>query len=269
VSTDPYQKRERSIAASDSGTIVERWAYGRELLADSKRTTPAGNLRHGSLAYLIGRAARAGCKVGEREIQRRLQAAKTYKTEAEIRQALTDFRTWGELLNAGFPPVDAPAEIGRAAADSDSGPGEPEEHPAGPGEQMSLFPEERFGRLATLADLAKYDAEQIQYTANMAARDEKAARLPPAPRRRRGRRHGRDLGAGRAGIGGVGMRAAPRCWCHAQYGLAQPADDRDGLCSSCRNRSPSACKNAHEKAGGADARWPPAAAQAARRAVAP
>jgi hypothetical protein len=57
----------------------------------------------------VERDAAAQAKA-EREIQRRLQAARTYQTEAEIRQALTDFETWDELLNAGFPPVEASAD---------------------------------------------------------------------------------------------------------------------------------------------------------------
>ena len=40
---------------------------------------------------------------------------------------------------------------------------------------MSLFPAEQFGRLSTLADLAKYADEQAEYTQHMAARDEKRA----------------------------------------------------------------------------------------------
>jgi hypothetical protein len=35
----------------------------------------------------------AGYKLSEREIQRRLQAARTYLTEAQIRQVLTDLET--------------------------------------------------------------------------------------------------------------------------------------------------------------------------------
>jgi hypothetical protein len=42
------------------------------------------------------------------EIRYRIEAARTYKTEDEIRQVLTDFRTWDELPNAGFPAYERP-----------------------------------------------------------------------------------------------------------------------------------------------------------------
>jgi hypothetical protein len=162
-----YLKHERNIAASDTGGVLERWSYGRRLLEDDTATTPAGNLRHGVLAILIGRARLRGYKIGDREIQRRLQAAKAYPTEAEIRQALTDFTTWDQLLNAGFPPVDAPAD---EPADAQDG-GEQDERLAAPGEQLALFPAEQFTRLSTLGELAKYADEQREYTEHMAARD--------------------------------------------------------------------------------------------------
>ena len=41
-------------------------------------------------------AKRAGLKLSAQEIRRRLQCARTYPTEAQIRQALADFRTWEE-----------------------------------------------------------------------------------------------------------------------------------------------------------------------------
>lgn len=166
---DRYQKHERNITASDSGSILERWSYGRDLLNDDKRTTPAGNLRHGALAYLIGRAAQVGCKIGEQEIQRRLKAARTYQTEAEIRAAAHGFATWAELARAGFPAVEMAADA-EPADDRNDG-----DRPAAPGEQLSLFPGEQFGRLSTLAELAKYADEQRQYTDNMAARDQRRA----------------------------------------------------------------------------------------------
>lgn len=105
-----YLRMEKNIAASDTGGILERWRFGRRLLMDDKATTPRGNLRHGVMAKLIADAQASGYKINEREIQRRLQAARTYLAEAQIRQLLTDFRTWDDLLNAGFPSIEMPPD---------------------------------------------------------------------------------------------------------------------------------------------------------------
>jgi hypothetical protein len=50
------------------------------------------------------------------------------------------------------------------------------------------------------------------------------------------------------------------CWCCRDYGLATPATEKshginprptqNDLCGPCANRSPSACKEIHERAGG-------------------
>lgn len=101
-----YLRLEKNIAASDTGGILERWRFGRRLLMDDKATTPNGNLRHGKLAELISTAASGGYKISEREIQRRIQCARTYLTEAQIRQVLADFGTWDDLHRANFPPVE-------------------------------------------------------------------------------------------------------------------------------------------------------------------
>lgn len=105
-----YLKHEKHIAASDTGGILERWRYGRRLVMDQRATTPKGNLKHGVLQALLAKARAKGYKLSEREIQRRLQCARTYETEAEIRQALADFETWWELSTANFPAIEAPAE---------------------------------------------------------------------------------------------------------------------------------------------------------------
>jgi hypothetical protein len=90
--------------------FLERWRFGRRLLMDDKATTPNGNLRHGVLARLIAEATASGYKLSEREIQRRLQCARTYLTEAQIRQLLADFGTWGDLHRANFPGVEMPPD---------------------------------------------------------------------------------------------------------------------------------------------------------------
>ena len=105
-----YLRYEKNIAASDTGGVLERWAFGRRLVEDDTATTPAGNLKHGVLAKLIGNAAASGYKIGEQEIQRRLRAGRTYATEAQIREALKDFANWDALARAGFPEVEMPAD---------------------------------------------------------------------------------------------------------------------------------------------------------------
>lgn len=177
-------RREKNIAASDTGGVLERWAFGRDLLSDPAKTTSAGNLKHGVLGDVIGRAASRGYKLTEQEIQRRLRAARTYPTEAQIREALTDFANWDALARAGFPPVEAPPDelpfdprdagersrdaarelARRTAQDS--------------GEQLALFdyfPDDRFDETSTLAELAKYAEEMAVLTARFQRRDDERA----------------------------------------------------------------------------------------------
>jgi len=179
-SLNRYMRQERRIAASDSGGIWERWRWGLRLLADEGRITAKGNLKHGVLEELIKGATARGHKLSEREIQRRLACARAYPTEAQIRQAVADFEVWSDLAEAAFPPREAP----------------PDEPPADPrdaderardharqlaelaGDQLSLFPDDMFGPLATLAELAKYAEEMRDLTARFSQRDaERAAYL--------------------------------------------------------------------------------------------
>src|SRR5215472_14644692 len=101
-----YMRQERSIIASDGDTITQRWKWGRRLLLDDTAVTSNGNLKHGIIQRLLDKAKAEGYKLSEREIQRRLKCARTYQTEAEIRQALADFKTWWDLSTANFPPVE-------------------------------------------------------------------------------------------------------------------------------------------------------------------
>lgn len=105
-----YLRLEKNIAASDTGGILERWRFGRRLLMDDKATTPNGNLRHGVQDRLIADAAAAGYRLSKSEIQRRLQCARTYLTEAQITHAVGDFGAWRDLASAGFPPVETPPD---------------------------------------------------------------------------------------------------------------------------------------------------------------
>lgn len=104
-----YLKFEKSIAASDTGGIIERWHYGFDLLNDpSKMSASRRSLQPGVADRLILDAKSAGIKLSEREIQYRLQAARTYETESQIRSAAADLGSWRVLCDAGFPAVDLP-----------------------------------------------------------------------------------------------------------------------------------------------------------------
>lgn len=98
----PYKKIDNAIKARDSGGVWERWRYGRRLLCDPEKTTPKGYLQHGRLDWLVRWSGES-----EREIQWRLQCARTYPQESQIRSAATDFGTWWALVRAGFPPYPA------------------------------------------------------------------------------------------------------------------------------------------------------------------
>jgi hypothetical protein len=98
-----YLKLETRIASEDRGGIMHRWRYGRELL---KARKGYAKLPKGLTTELIVEATRAGLKLSEREIQRRIKLASVYTTEAELRQALTEFGSWSEIVNAGFPSVE-------------------------------------------------------------------------------------------------------------------------------------------------------------------
>jgi|SRR5262252_1101260 len=93
-----YKRIDNAIKASDSGGIFERWRYGRRLLCDAEMTTPAGNLKHGKLEWLIRRSG-----VSEREIRYRIQVARTYPKRSQIGAACADFKTWWDLTHSGFP----------------------------------------------------------------------------------------------------------------------------------------------------------------------
>lgn len=174
-----YLRYEKRIAASDNGGILERWAMGQALLADAKKMTAAGNLKHGALEKLLAEAKAAGYPVTDREIRYRLQCARAYATEAEIGTACSDFKTWSDLRAAGFPVV-------QVFLDSDTEPFDPRDESekrrdaarelARRGQeaagQLSLFPDDKYSEMSTLSELAKYAAEMAEITERYAHRDE-------------------------------------------------------------------------------------------------
>lgn len=180
MTASPYRTLEKSIAAADAGTIHARWEYGRRLLCDPSATTPDGNLRPGKMADLTESAHRAGVRLSEEEILVRLKAARAYPCESQIRRALAACGTWDVLAISEFPelapeageePYD-PRTAGEKArqAERQLALGEPDQLAL-----FSLFPEDRFTELSTLADLAKYAAESAEMTARFARKDRERA----------------------------------------------------------------------------------------------
>lgn len=169
-----YMHQENAIAAADSGGIRERWLWGLRLLADEEKIAPAGGLRHGVATKLIAEAAKRGLRLSEREIQRRLQCARTYPTDAQIRQALADFETWDELHRANFPDYEAPP--GEPAADhrtaSERNHDRARQLAGLTDPQGTLFPLSQFEPAeTTLKELSDYADEQAEITSRFVARD--------------------------------------------------------------------------------------------------
>jgi hypothetical protein len=177
MKTTQYVRQWKAVAAADSSGIRERWLWGLRLLRDpEKMSKGGGGLKHGVAAKLIAAAAKSGLKLSEREIQWCLQLARAYGTEAEIRTVCSDFRTWSDLRQAGFPPVEKPD--GEPLADHRT----PEEIRHDRARQLAdladpqgaLFPLSHFEPVTTtLKELADYAAEQKAITARFAAHDAK------------------------------------------------------------------------------------------------
>jgi hypothetical protein len=178
-----YRRLERTIATADTGVIRARWEYGRRLLCDRAATTPDGDLLAGVLAGLIEAARKAGEKLTEEEIRRRIQLGATYPCDSQITEICARYDSW-EALRAGEFPAVAPADgdephdprtaIEKArSVEKQLAFGEP----ADPS-QLTLFdyfPPERFDEHTTLAELAKYADESAEWTARHARKDEARA----------------------------------------------------------------------------------------------
>jgi hypothetical protein len=103
-----YTTREAQIVSADSAGIRQRWMWGLRLLNDPAAFGQGSSqLRPGFAEALTKAAAKRGIKLSEREIRRRLQCARAYRTEAEFGQMLAEFQTWNDLHNANFPAVEA------------------------------------------------------------------------------------------------------------------------------------------------------------------
>ena len=175
MKTAQYIRQERAISAADSGGIRERWLWGLRLLRDPEAFAPGSSqLKPGRANELVKAAAAAGLKLTEREIRYRLQLARTYPTDAQIRHAGSEFGSWTELRSAGFPAIVAPE--GEPPADHRTETERRRDHAralaATIGDQGALFPLSDFEPVTTtLKDLAAYAEEMSELTERFAERD--------------------------------------------------------------------------------------------------
>lgn len=175
--TRRYGEAEAKISAADTTGIRERWLYGLRLIHDDDAIAAAGGLRHGVTEQLIEAARRRGIKISEREIRYRMQCARAYSKESQIRHAGADFEDWTALRNAGFPAYEAPA----GEPDADWRTESEKRHDAArdllPGPdgsvQAELFADFEFD--APLKELRAYAEEQAAITARFVARDAERA----------------------------------------------------------------------------------------------
>ena len=103
MNTSKFLSRERRISKAEHGGILERWAYGRALLAfkGARKQLP-----HGLASDLIREATAAGLALSQREIRYRVACAEAYPTRAEVGTAVQTFGTWAALRDAGFPVIE-------------------------------------------------------------------------------------------------------------------------------------------------------------------
>jgi hypothetical protein len=174
MKTTQYVRQGKAIAVADSGGIRQRWLWGLRLLRDGEAMSESGkSLKHGVTDQLIAAAKAAGLKLSAREIQARLQCARVYPTEAQIRRSTADFEHWSALVQSGFPDYEAPE--GEPPADHRTDAERDHDRARAllnmVGEQGALFPLSDFepGE-AILKDLAVYMEEQDGITERFARR---------------------------------------------------------------------------------------------------
>lgn len=169
MKTSQYVRQEKAIASADSGGIRERWLWGLRLLRDPDAFSPGSSqLKPGRSDELVKAAKTAGLRLSEREIRYRLQCARTYPTETEIRHACAEFGDWSALRTAGFPTFEAPAD--EAPADHRTQAERDHDHARALvdliGEQGALFPLRDFEPVVTtLKELQDYADQQEELTA--------------------------------------------------------------------------------------------------------
>lgn len=168
----PYVTAERRIKTDDTNGILHRRDYGLRVLADPSAVTKDGNLKNGVMEQLQAAGSKAGAKIGKREIQRRIQCAKAYPTDEQLRHAMSQYGSWFALAKAGFPDMDRLP----GAPDADYRTEIEKRHhlaaallPIEEG-QLSLFPDLEPTQ-DTLADMVKYADEMTAMTRRFAERD--------------------------------------------------------------------------------------------------
>lgn len=173
MKTTQYVRQEKAIASADSGSIRERWMWGLRLLRDPDAFTPGSTqLKPGRADELIRAAAAGGMKLSDREIRYRLQCARAYPTEAEIRHACAEFGSWSDLRAAGFPAYEAPEDEPPAdhRTDAERAHDRARALVDAIGEQGALFPLRDFEPVTTtLKELVDYADQQEEITARFVA----------------------------------------------------------------------------------------------------
>jgi hypothetical protein len=176
VKTTQYIRIERAISAAATSDIRERWFWGLRLLRDPDAFAPGSTqLKPGRADELIRSAKAAGLTLSEREIRYRIQCARAYPTDSQIRHACAEFEDWSGLRAAGFPPFDP--EDGELPADHRTDAERQRDHARALtdllGEQGTLFPVADFEPHETpLKDLKAYAEEMAELTARFRKRDE-------------------------------------------------------------------------------------------------
>jgi len=176
INTTQYLRQE-AIATSDTRTIEGRWMYGLRLLHDPRAFAPGSSqLRPGVSEDLVATAKAAGLKLSEREIRYRMECARAYSSEAQIRHACAEFPDWVALRSAGFPPVEVAPDEPPADWRTDA---ERRHDQAAAlialiGNQGALFSLRDFEpTTSTLSDLTAYADEQDQLTDRFVAHGRK------------------------------------------------------------------------------------------------
>lgn len=175
MKTTQYVRQEKAIAAANAGGIRERWLWGLRLLRDPDAFAPGSSqLKPGRAEELIKAARAAGLKLSEREIRYRLQAARVYTTESQIRHACAEFEDWSALRSANFPAVSA--EPDETPADHRTDTERNHDHARALvdliGDQGTLFPLADFEpTVTTLKELSIYTEQMEELTARFARRD--------------------------------------------------------------------------------------------------
>lgn len=177
MKTTQYVRQEKAIATADAGGMRERWLWGIRLLRDPDAFSAGSTqLKPGRTDELVAAAKSAGRALSEREIRRRLQCARAYRTESEFGRAVAEFPTWRELSDANFPQFDSPD--GEPDADyRTDGERERDRRRAYAdilSDQDALFPLSDFEpSMATLKELVDFTDEMEAWTGRYVARDKK------------------------------------------------------------------------------------------------